>query len=674
MQASNSDLLVGANYHPHDWNEGRWETDLNLMKAASFNVIRLGHLCWDSFEAEDGLFTFDWMEKVMDLCAARNIRVFLDIPTRPAPTWLHKKHPSVDIVDRNGIRQNAHSRYMEDVGDPNFQFYALRLVREMARRFGKHPALYAFGICNELGSGFRSYSESARMRFAAWLKEKYVTTENLNRAWASQRWSRKVSAFDEIDLPIGSVVTGAPERYLDMARFYSDEIINYMKQFRNILREEAPDVIVSGNHWAEHPGVGFDYLKSYRLITDISAQGFYPGTNPESEDGIIGACFCVDHRMAELTAPNWNLEFQTGGYGAYSCPKGAMRMLAYIAYSLCGQMICAWTWRTMLAGEEQFLFGLLDHDGEPSHKFTEFKQIAEEAARLNGLGLFARKKQAEYAIAYSYECMTASNIHRDYYTTPYTNHVTDVYKVFYRANTDVNIIDLRKIEKNYKAVIIPGHCVMDEQMAESVKELLKNGCHVIMSAFSAKVNENGIAFDTALPGYLSDVFGIKIRGFGRARTHVSSVNFGGLAKPDHDEERDKVELIFNGQLLDTEVNYHEFLKPVTAKALANYRNSEFDEYAAVSINEYAAGKAVYMGIPADAKLLTAVLKLLTGEDFISKYPPGIISRDLNGKGRLFVNTTGNEVSFPESGKGLLLRENYTDSVTLPAYGVEVIER
>lgn len=134
-------LYIGTNYHPHDWPQARWAHDLDLMAQCGFTVVRLGHLCWDSFEPEEGKFTFEWMDQVMDLCQERGIGVFLDIPTRPAPTWLHKKFPSIDIVDRNGIRQNAHFRYMEDVGDPHFREYAYRLAAVMAKRYASHPAL-----------------------------------------------------------------------------------------------------------------------------------------------------------------------------------------------------------------------------------------------------------------------------------------------------------------------------------------------------------------------------------------------------------------------------------------------------------------------------------------------------------------------------------------------------
>ena len=69
-------LYIGTNYHPHDWPQARWAHDLDLMAQCGFTVVRLGHLCWDSFEPEEGKFTFEWMDQVMDLCQERGIGVF----------------------------------------------------------------------------------------------------------------------------------------------------------------------------------------------------------------------------------------------------------------------------------------------------------------------------------------------------------------------------------------------------------------------------------------------------------------------------------------------------------------------------------------------------------------------------------------------------------------------
>ncbi len=79
-------LYVGANYHPHDdKNPEKIKKDIELMKAAGFTCVRLGHLAWDSYEPSEGKFDFEWFDKVMDEMNKAGIKVILDIAIRPAP-------------------------------------------------------------------------------------------------------------------------------------------------------------------------------------------------------------------------------------------------------------------------------------------------------------------------------------------------------------------------------------------------------------------------------------------------------------------------------------------------------------------------------------------------------------------------------------------------------------
>ena len=78
------------------------------------------------------------------------------------------------------------------------------------------------------GAGFVSYSDEVEKRFIRWLKDKYKDIQVLNEAWATQRWSRRLNDIDEIALPASAITNAPPERYLDLARFYSDETAKYM--------------------------------------------------------------------------------------------------------------------------------------------------------------------------------------------------------------------------------------------------------------------------------------------------------------------------------------------------------------------------------------------------------------------------------------------------------------
>jgi beta-galactosidase len=151
------ELYVGVNYHPHDdKNSEKIKHDIQLMKDAGFKVVRMGHLAWDSYEPSEGEFDFAWFDKVMDMMNEAGIKVILDIAIRPAPIWLHYKYPSIDIIDKNGNRLYPNHRYMEDIGDPMYQKYALRFTDAITKQYANHPALLAFGIGRRTNFLFRN--------------------------------------------------------------------------------------------------------------------------------------------------------------------------------------------------------------------------------------------------------------------------------------------------------------------------------------------------------------------------------------------------------------------------------------------------------------------------------------------------------------------------------------
>src|SRR5271166_5747782 len=97
-------LFVGTCYQPIDRTPDQIDRDIAIMKHAGFNVVRMGDLSWDSFEPAQGKFKFEWFDKVMDKMQANGIGVILDIPGTPAPIWLHRKYPGIDVIAQNGTR------------------------------------------------------------------------------------------------------------------------------------------------------------------------------------------------------------------------------------------------------------------------------------------------------------------------------------------------------------------------------------------------------------------------------------------------------------------------------------------------------------------------------------------------------------------------------------------
>jgi beta-galactosidase len=288
---------------------------------------------------------------------------------------------------------------MDDIGDPDYAREVGILAEAMTKRYAHHPAVIAIGYDNEIGNGFMSYSAADRQRFIAWLKKNYGTIEELNKAWATQRWSRRLNSFDDVDLPLADG-PGPPERYLDLHRYWSDATLARLGELETIRRRNMPETPSISNLWDYASRRGFDYLATYKSYVSYGAEGFYPS------DPVSGA-FAALMAKGDLDTPIWFNEFTAGGGGWYGEP-GRSRMYAHLGLMIGAQGLLAWTFNTHQGGEEQALFGLVDHDGTPSWKVDEFAHIAADFKLLSKYG-FPRYTKPQVAIAYSFDSFIDSH-------------------------------------------------------------------------------------------------------------------------------------------------------------------------------------------------------------------------------------------------------------------------
>ncbi len=653
-------LYVGANYHPHDNKDvNKIKTDIQLMKAAGLNVVRMGHLAWDSYEPSDGKFDFAWFDKVMDMMNEAGIKVILDIAIRPAPIWLHQKFPSIDVVDANGDVHYPNHRYMDDVGDPNYQKYAVRYADSLSRHYGKHPAILAFGIDNESGDGPISYSETVRLRFIEWLKAKYSKLDNLNKAWATQRWSRRINQFEEVGLPVATHNNDVPERMLDFRRFISDEVNQILFKVLDKVNANAPGALTNTNAWYYSGLKYFDYSAiAYSGKMTREGCGFYPGNSLTTNWGVMNALFGITRIQFESTNPFWCSEFTT-----MTAVPNSIRKSAYATLMYGNQMVCGWTWQSMWAGEEQYLQGMLDWDGLPNRKYDEYKKIATEFRKIEKF--FPYKLQAEVGLAFSF----ASQIASKYFPEQHDSQVQACFNLFYYRNMDARMVEISRSNLNYKLLFVPGLAVMDEVTANKIREYVKNGGTVIMTSNSAIVDETGQVFASTHPGRLNDVFGIRIASFEETENlnEISRKSFKGK----------KLEVTYKGKTIDTESTCFDVIEPKGAEVLSNITSLDKD-YPIMTVNRYGKGKAIYVGLPANGNILNPLVDELINELGIKKgseVPSGVMARQIDKNHFLYLNTTGEtkEIQRKGNSRSILLDKDYTGNFTIAPYEPEFIE-
>lgn len=653
-------LYVGANYHPHDdKNVVKIKQDIELMKEAGFKVVRLGHLAWDSYEPAEGQFDFKWFDEVMELFNEADIKVILDIAIRPAPIWLHHKFPSIDIVDENGNVKYPNHRYMDDVGDPNYQKYALRYTDVITKRYANHPALIAFGIDNESGDGQISYSETVRLRFIEWLKNKYSTLEKINMAWATQRWSRRLNDWDEIGLPPGIGSNDMPEKMLDFRCFISDEVNGILFKVLNVVNTNAPGVLTNTNAWYFSSLKYFDYAPiAYSGKMTRNGEGFYPGPSLTTNWGVMNASFGISRIQFESKTPFWCSEFTT-----MTAVPNSIRKSAYASLMYGNQMVCGWTWQSMWAGEEQYLIGMLDWDGTPNRKYDEYKQIASEFKKIEKF--FPYRLKAEVGIAFSFPSQIASK----YFPVQHDNQVQACWDMCYWRNMDSHILDIKYSALNYKLLFVPGHAVMDDQRAQKIRDYIRKGGTVIMTSNSAIVDTTGQVFASSRPGKLNDVFGIRLGSYEETEVmnEISRKAYTGK----------KLEITYKGKAINTESARFDLIDLKGAEVLANITSLDKD-YPIITSNKYGKGRAIYIGIPANGIAMDNLFDDLIEELGIIKgpeVPSGVMARQIDEKHFLYMNVSGESKEIPMKSKSrsILWEKDYNGNFTIPPYEPEFIE-
>ncbi|MFZ2995837.1 beta-galactosidase [Sphingobium sp.] len=647
------DLFVGACYQPIDRSPEQIRQDIAIMKGAGFNLVRMGDLSWDSFEPEEGRFTFEWFDDVIAQMHKAGIRVVVDIPGQPAPIWMHKSYPGVNLVNQDGATLNAATRYWDNISDPDYRRLAKRLGEKMMQRYANNPAVIALGYDNEIGNGQMSYSEADRLRFVGWLKTKYGTIDALNKAWATQRWSRRINNWDQVDLPYGNG-PGPNERYLDLKRYWSEDTIGALKDLESIRKRFAPNLPVASNFWPTAWTKGFDYLRSWDEVSTYGAQGFYPG-DP------MGAGFEVMMNKASHPTPVWFNEFTAGGGGYYGTP-GRSRMWAYFGLLYYAQTFLAWTFNSHIGGEEQGLFGLVDHDGRPSWKVNEFGQFAKEFSKLKTMG-FPRYRTPQVAIHYSFDTMWLTspppgpNTMQEYFKGKYGEQVKAGFEPLYRDNIDAAVIDIgHDAIDTYKLVVLSSAYVMDKQTTDAIRKYVAGGGTVIMTGYSAKVDETGKWFETPLPGGLTDVFGVRTNAFYRSKVPLT-VSLGGDALTGTDD-------------------YYEVLEPSSAKMLASFTNTA-ERSPAITVNRFGKGRAIYLATAPQSAFLGPLIRSLYGELGIDRgpvTPEGVVARNVEGR-TLYVNTTDTAKSVPIEGSktGVIGNRRYTGQLDLKPYDAELLQ-
>ena len=174
-------IWYGGDYNPDQWPEEVWDEDVALMQQAGVNLVSVAIFSWAKLEPEEGVYDFDWLDRVIDKLGKAGIAVDLASGTASPPMWMTQAHPEILWVDYRGDVCQPGARQHWRATSPVFLDYALSLCRKMAEHYKDNPYVVSWHVSNEYGCHNRfDYSEDAERAFQKWCEKKYGTIDAVN--------------------------------------------------------------------------------------------------------------------------------------------------------------------------------------------------------------------------------------------------------------------------------------------------------------------------------------------------------------------------------------------------------------------------------------------------------------------------------------------------------------
>lgn len=512
-------IWYGGDYNPDQWPEEVWDDDVRLMKKAGVNLVSVGIFSWAKIETSEGVYDFDWLDRIIDKLGEAGIAVDLASATASPPMWLTKAHPEVLWKDYRGDVCQPGARQHWRPTSPVFREYALKLCRAMAEHYKGNPYVVAWHVSNEYGCHNRfDYSEDAEHAFQQWCEERYGTIDAVNDAWGTAFWAQRMNDFSEIVPPrfIGDGNFMNPGKLLDFKRFSSDALKAFYIAERDTLAEITPDLPLTTNFMVSASGSVLDYDDWGDEVDFVSNDHYFiPGEAHLDElafsaslvDGIArkDPWFLMEHSTSAVNWREINYRKEPGQLVRDS--------LAHVAMG--ADAVCYFQWRQSKAGAEKFHSAMVPHAGEDSAVFRDVCELGADLNKLSDEGILgSRLAKSRVAVVFDYESEWAT----EHTATP-TQHVHHVDEplAWFRALADqgvtADVVPVRGAWDDYEMVVLPSVYLLSEETTRRVRDYVVGGGRLVVTYYTGISDEKDHVWLGGYPGSIRDVVGVRVEEF-----------------------------------------------------------------------------------------------------------------------------------------------------------------
>lgn len=590
--------------------------------------MSVGIFSWAMLEPQEGHYNFSWLDKLMDDLAQQRISAALATPSAAPPTWLSHKYPETRRVTIQGIREPHRRRQNFCYTSPIYRAKIVALNRQLAERYGRHPALVLWHVSNEYVST-QCHCNLCYTAFRKWLQKRYQNLDNLNHEWWATFWSHQYADWDQIE-PVDNSMHGL---MLDWQRFTSDQALDFFIEESAPLRELTSNIPITTNFM--QPDVGLNYWRFSEHV-DIISWDSYPRWHQTSDvTTAMQTGFYHDlHRSYKQGQPFLLIESTpsvTSWHSVSRLKKPGMHLLSSLqAIAHGANSVQYFQWRQSRGGEEKFHGAVVSHFG--SENARVFRDVAEVGSILENLSSVARASiKSPIAIIYDFEngwalnyAQLPRNIGKNYQETCQRH-----YSSLQRHGISVDIVNADADISVYRIVIAPMLYMLKAGVAERIEAFVTAGGIFITTYLSGYVNESDLCFTEGYPLALRRTLGIcseELDTFADNQTGVMTA------------------CAYNSLQLQGQYQFHHFAELVhaeSAQVIAEYSSEFYQGYPALTLNLYGSGRAFYIAARTEDGFLSDFYAALLKLSGMAHDLPLGIPQDVS----VFVQTINSALSF-----------------------------
>lgn len=350
-------LLFGVAYYDEYMPYERLDKDIQMMKEAGINVVRIAESTWSTVEPQDNVFDFARIDRVLNAMHKAGIKVIVGTPTYAVPTWLVRKYPDVLAItpqgpNRYGPRQNM------DIANKNFRFHAERVIRKILEHVKDHPAIIGYQVDNET-KAYNTAGPEVQKLFVQYMKDKFGSLDSINKAFGLDYWSNRINSWENFPSMVGSVNAS---QVAEFAKFQRKLVTDYLSWQATIVKEyKRPEQFVTQNFDLEWRGFSYgiqpdvDHFAAAKALDVAGVDIYHP-----SQDNLTGIeiSFGGDVTRSMKGGKNYLvIETEAQGFPQWTPYPGQLRLQAFSHLASGANMVAYWHWHSIHNSAETYWKG-----------------------------------------------------------------------------------------------------------------------------------------------------------------------------------------------------------------------------------------------------------------------------------------------------------------------------